>query len=62
MTTMNDRYQMNELLSAIQNAGSILLFPHISSDGDTIGSTLALRMLLVRLKKQGDHRFGRHAT
>lgn len=52
MTKMNDRYQMSELLSAIQNAGSILLFPHISSDGDTIGSTLALKMLLVRLKKQ----------
>ena len=51
MTKQNERYQMNELLSAIQNAGSILLFPHISSDGDTIGSTLALRMLLMRLKK-----------
>ena len=53
MTTIpSERYQFNELLSAIQNAGSILLFPHVSPDGDTIGSTLALKMLLVRLKKQ----------
>lgn len=47
----SERYQMPQLLSAIQNAGSILLFPHISPDGDTIGSTLALKMLLTRLKK-----------
>ena len=52
MTTTNERYRIEELLSAIRNAGSILLIPHISPDGDTIGSTLALRMLLVRLKKQ----------
>ena len=49
--TTSERYQMGGLLSAIQNAGSILLFPHISPDGDTIGSTLALKMLLMRLKK-----------
>jgi len=52
MTQTNDGYRFDELLSAIENAGSILLFPHISPDGDTIGSTLALKMLLVRLKKQ----------
>ena len=52
MTMTNECYQMSELLSAIQTADSILLFPHISPDGDTIGSTLALKMLLVRLKKQ----------
>ena len=51
MTTTNDRYEFSRLLSAIQGAGSILLFPHISPDGDTIGSTLALKMLLSRLKK-----------
>ena len=49
--TTSERYQMQALLSAIENAGSILLFPHISPDGDTIGSTLALKMLLTRLKK-----------
>ncbi len=51
MTNMNDRYQFNELLSAIQNADSILLFPHISPDGDTLGSTLAMKLLLTRLRK-----------
>ena len=49
---MNERYQLQALLSAIQDADSILLFPHISPDGDTIGSTLALKMLLTRLKKR----------
>ncbi len=52
--TTSERYQMQALLSAIENAGSILLFPHISPDGDTIGSTLALKMLLTRLKKHVD--------
>ncbi len=47
-----DRYQMKELLSAIENADSILLFSHISPDGDTIGSALALKMLLEQLKKR----------
>lgn len=51
MTTTSERYQLGALLSAIENAGSILLFPHISPDGDAIGSTLALKMLLTRLKK-----------
>ena len=51
MTNMSNRYQMSELLSAIQSADSVLLFPHISPDGDTIGSTLAVKMLLTRLKK-----------
>jgi len=51
MMKNRERYQFDMLLSAIQNAGSILLFPHISPDGDTTGSTLALKMLLQRLKK-----------
>ena len=51
MMKNSERYQFDMLLSAIQNAGSILLFPHISPDGDTTGSTLALKMLLQRLKK-----------
>jgi bifunctional oligoribonuclease and PAP phosphatase NrnA len=51
MTNADDRYRMSELLSAIHGADSILLFPHVSPDGDTTGSTLALRMLLNRLKK-----------
>ena len=42
MTNANDRYRLSDLLSAIQSADSVLLFPHISPDGDTLGSTLAL--------------------
>ncbi|MDD3920326.1 MAG: bifunctional oligoribonuclease/PAP phosphatase NrnA [Eubacteriales bacterium] len=51
MTNVNDRYQLSNLLSAIGEADSILLFPHISPDGDTLGSTLAMKMLLMRLHK-----------
>lgn len=47
----NDRYQMKGLLSAIEQVDSILLFSHISPDGDTIGSVLALKKILVRLQK-----------
>ncbi|NLV58251.1 MAG: bifunctional oligoribonuclease/PAP phosphatase NrnA [Clostridiales bacterium] len=47
-----ERYQMQELLSAIQKADSILLFPHVSPDGDTVGSTLALKMVLERMQKK----------
>ncbi|NLI21825.1 MAG: bifunctional oligoribonuclease/PAP phosphatase NrnA [Clostridiales bacterium] len=51
MNKQSERYQLSELLSAMERAGSVLLFPHISPDGDTIGSTLALKMMLTRLKK-----------
>jgi bifunctional oligoribonuclease and PAP phosphatase NrnA len=51
MANTSDRYRIGELLSAIQNADRIWLFAHISPDGDTLGSTLALKMLLERLKK-----------
>ena len=49
-TKMHDA--MNSLLSAVQAADSILLFSHVSPDGDTLGSALALKMLLQRQKKQ----------
>ena len=53
MTTIpSERYQFNELLSAIQNAGSILLFPHVSPDGDTLGSSGALCSALRRMGKR----------
>ena len=45
----NELYQMDALLSALQKAGSILLFSHISPDGDTLGSALALKLRLERL-------------
>ena len=43
---------MEQLLSAVEAADSILLFSHVSPDGDTLGSALALKMLLHRRKKQ----------
>lgn len=49
MTMKND--SVNTLLSAIQAADSVLLFSHIAPDGDTLGSTLALKLLLRRLGK-----------
>ena len=51
-TRQSERYQMQELLSAIQRTDSFLLFSHISPDGDTVGSALALKMALERLKKR----------
>ena len=53
MTTIrNDRYQQDEVLSAVQAAGSVLLFGHVSPDGDTLGSVLALKLRLERMGKQ----------
>lgn len=42
---------IQELLSAVNAADSILLFPHIAPDGDALGSTLALSMLLEGMDK-----------
>ena len=41
-----------KVLSAVQAAGSVLLFCHISPDGDTLGSALALKCRLERMGKQ----------
>ena len=53
MTTIkSDRYQQDKVLSAVLSAGSILLFCHVSPDGDTLGSALALKIRLQRLGKR----------
>ncbi len=53
MTTIrNERYQQDEVLSAVFSAGSVLLFCHISPDGDTLGSALALKLRFERMGKQ----------
>lgn len=50
---MNNRNDaMNALLSALPKADSVLLFSHVSPDGDTLGSTLALALLCKRLGKK----------
>ena len=40
-----------DMLSALQNANSILLCTHISPDGDAIGSTLAMGLALEGMGK-----------
>lgn len=52
MTIKTDRCQQDKVLSAVKAAGSVLLFSHISADGDTLGSALALKLRLERMGKQ----------
>lgn len=52
MTENHDRYQMQALLSALQEADSVLLFSHVSPDGDTLGSALALKIALEGMRKR----------
>ena len=53
MTTItSDRYQQDEVLSAVCSAGSVLLFCHVSPDGDTLGSALAMKLCLERMNKK----------
>lgn len=53
MTTIrNDRYQQDDMLSAILSADSVLLFGHVSPDGDTMGSVLAMKLRLERMGKR----------
>ncbi|MBQ8535799.1 MAG: DHH family phosphoesterase [Clostridia bacterium] len=41
-----------DMLSALKGAGSIALMAHVSPDGDTLGSVLALRLALKKLGKE----------
>lgn len=50
-TIKSDRYQQDEVLSAVLWADSVLLFCHVSPDGDTLGSALALQIRLTRMGK-----------
>lgn len=45
---------MKQLAEAIRQARRIALCAHVSPDGDTIGSALALRLALLRMGKQVD--------
>ena len=51
-TIRNDRYQQDDMLSAILSAGSVLLFGHVNPDGDTLGSVLVLKKRLERMGKR----------
>ena len=51
MTTRKGRDLCSQVLSAVQGADSVLLFCHISPDGDTLGSAMALRLRLAAMGK-----------
>jgi phosphoesterase RecJ-like protein len=42
---------MNDIASLIKDENNICIMPHISADGDAIGSSLALGMALLKLNK-----------
>ncbi|GAE87519.1 3'-to-5' oligoribonuclease A [Acetivibrio straminisolvens JCM 21531] len=41
----------NEIISLIKNADRIAILPHVSADGDAMGSSLALALALKKLNK-----------
>ena len=43
-TVRNNPDPRQQVLSAVQAADSVLLFCHVSPDGDTLGSALALKL------------------
>ncbi|MBE5815053.1 MAG: bifunctional oligoribonuclease/PAP phosphatase NrnA [Clostridiales bacterium] len=52
MKTMTNNNTIQALQSAVNAADCILLFAHISPDGDALGSTLALALLLEQMGKE----------
>ncbi len=52
MKTMTNDLTIQALQSAVNTADCILLFAHISPDGDALGSTLALSLLLEQMGKK----------
>jgi len=49
-----ERYVMieNEIISLITKANKIAILPHVSADGDALGSSLALALALNTLNKK----------
>lgn len=52
MKTMTNDLTIQALQSAVHAADCILLFAHISPDGDALGSTLAMSLLLEQMGKK----------
>lgn len=50
-TVRNNPDPRQQVLSAVQAADSVLLFCHVSPDGDTLGSALALKLRLTAMGK-----------
>ena len=51
---MNSEIELDKIIEIIRNAKKIGIFAHVSPDGDAIGSSLAMYMGLVQLKKDVD--------
>ena len=51
---MNSEIELDSVIDAINRAGKIGIFTHVSPDGDAIGSILALYLGLKQLKKEVD--------
>ena len=45
---------MEKVLEAIRSGESFLIIGHVSPDGDTVGSAIALKRALIALGKQAD--------
>ena len=49
-----EKREFEDWLSCARQAKRVALLAHISPDGDTVGSTLALRLAFLALGKQAD--------
>ncbi len=43
-----------DICNAIENSANILILPHISADGDALGSSFALKLMLEEMGKRAD--------
>lgn len=43
---------MNDIIDLIRTSGSIVILPHVSADGDALGSSLALGLAVEKFNKQ----------
>ncbi len=46
--------ELNKIMSILKEAGTICILPHVSADGDALGSCLALGLALRKLSKSVD--------
>lgn len=51
---MNSEIELDNIVEAIQRADKIVVFAHVSPDGDAIGSALGMYLALQQLKKEVD--------
>ena len=51
---MNSEVELDNIIDAIQSASSVVVFAHVSPDGDAVGSCLGMYLALEQLKKRVD--------